>query len=230
MAKRPTQQDRLGDIALAATRVFGKLGYKRTQMANVAAEAGLSAGAVYTYVESKEALFHVVFAYGFGELGTPPLPIAAPPFEETIRLIGRGLRKTSGSPRLQAALEEKAPTDIRAELTAIIEERYTSVADVWPLLAVIEKSAVDLPELEALYFQRGRRALFTQLTRYVEQRAASGHLRAVPDAAVAARFVVENVAWFAWHRRGDRDASLYDDAQVHATVVELLCNALIPSA
>ena len=37
-------------------------------MAEVAAEAGLSTGAVYTYVDSKEALLHLVLAVG---LGTP---------------------------------------------------------------------------------------------------------------------------------------------------------------
>ena len=56
---------------------------------------------------------------------------------------------------------------------------------LWPVLAVIERCAVDLPELESLYFQRGRPSHLAQLTTYLEQRAAGGHLRTLPDAAVA---------------------------------------------
>jgi len=227
---RVSQADRLTDIAGAATRMFGRLGYRRTQMAGVAKEASLSTGAIYTYVESKEALFHLVFAVGFGELaaGTPELPIGAPPFADTLTLISQGLRKSAGTPKLRAALEDDAPADAYAELAAIIEERYATLAEVWPLLAVIERCAVDLPELEALYFQRGRRGYFAQFTRYIEQRVESGHLRAVPDAAVAARAVVETVTWFAWHRREDRDAELYgDEDRARQTIVELLCHGLV---
>ena len=60
-------------------------------MADVATQAGLSSGAVYTYVESKEALFHLVFAHAFGQFaeGLPALPLATPAFSETLALIGR---------------------------------------------------------------------------------------------------------------------------------------------
>ncbi len=227
--KRRSGEDRLGEIALAATRVFGRLGYRRAQMAEVASEAGLSTGAIYTYVESKEALFHLVFAAGFGHLGSPlpELPLKAPPFEETLHLISQGLRKSAAIPRLRAALDEDAPTDVRAELGAIIEERYATIELIWPLLAVIERSAVDFPELEALYFQRGRRGYFTQLTRYIEHRARTGHFRTMTDASIAARMIVETITWFAWHRRDDRDADAYDDERARTTIVELLGNAFI---
>jgi AcrR family transcriptional regulator len=226
LVTRSSQQDRLADIAGAATRVFGRLGYRRTQMAAVAAEAGLSTGAIYSYVASKEALFHLVFAFGFGAIGErlPDLPIAAPPFDDTLQLIRQGLRKSAATPRLRAALDD-APIDMRTELAAIIEERYTAIEQIWPLLAVIERSAVDLHELEAFYFQQGRRGYLGQLTRYLEQRARSGHLRPLPDAAVAARMMTETIVWFAWHRREDRDAALYEDERARTTIVELLCNA-----
>jgi AcrR family transcriptional regulator len=224
---RTSRQDRLADVAGAAARAFGRLGYRRTQMAAVAAAAGLSSGAVYTYVESKEALFHLVFLFGFGEIGNvlPDLPIATPPFDGTLQLIRRGLRKALLTPRLRAAMNENAPNNARDELAAIIEERYAAMEQVWPMLAVIERSAVDLPALDAFYFQQGRRGYLGQLTRYLERRARGGHLRPLPDAAIAARMMTETIVWFAWHRREDRDASLYDDDQARKTVVELLCNA-----
>ena len=51
---------------------------------------------------------------------------------------------------------------------------------LWPVLAVIERCAVDLPELEALYFQRGRPGHLAQLVAYLERGQAGGHLRTCP--------------------------------------------------
>jgi AcrR family transcriptional regulator len=220
----------LADISRAATRVFGRLGYRRTQVALVASEAGISTGSIYSYVASKEALFYLVFAFGFGRLGEqlPDLPIAAPRFDDTLQLIRRGLRTSLATPCLRAALDERAPSDVRGELAAIIEERYAAVEGVWPLLAVIERSAVDLPELEAFYFQRGRPGYLGLLARYLDQRAQAGYIVSVRDPAVAARMMTETVVWFAWHRREDRDAALYDDELARATIVELLCHTFIP--
>ena len=50
----------------------------------------------------------------------------------------------------------------------------------------------------------------------------------MPDALVAARVVIESVAWFAWHRREGRDSALYDDQAARRTVVEFACAALVP--
>ena len=66
-------------------------------MAEVAAEAGMSSGSVFTYVTSKEALFHLVFAYGFGHFDEvlPSLPLATPAPGETFGLIEQGVRKVT---------------------------------------------------------------------------------------------------------------------------------------
>lgn len=217
-------------MANAATDVFGRVGYRGTRTADVAAAAGLSNGALFTYVESKEALFHLVFAYGFGHLDDhlPPLPLPSPAPGETLELIEQGLRKVP-APRLRSTLEQHEPSDPEAELRAIVEERYDMVSRIWPMLAVIERCAVELPELEAFYFRRARAGYLRQLTRYIEERAAGGYLRPMPDPAVTARIVTETIAWFAWKRQKDRDAQVYDDEVVKRTVVEFLCAALVPS-
>jgi len=232
MPRRGSAEQRITEIADAATRVFGRLGYRRTHMADVAAAAGLSSGAIYSYVQSKEALFHLVFLRGFGRLDdpVPTLPLEAPALEDTVKLIGDGLRASGATPLLSAALDDAAPSDVRSELAGIIGERYRMIERLWPVLAVIERSAVDVPALDELYFQRGRRGHIGQLSRYLEQRSADGHLRAMPDATVAARIVTEAITWFAWHRREDRDAALYDDVTVLPTIVEFVSDALIGPA
>jgi len=223
------QPSRLSDVAEAATRVFGRQGFRRTRVAEVAENAGLSAGAIYTYVESKEALFQLVFAYGFGQLGqqTPPLPLPTPAAGETVAVIAEGLRGRASTPRLRAALTLEASEDVTVELSGIVEERYDLIAGIWPLLAVIERSAADLPELADFYYRRGRRGQLGQLRRYLETRAGAGQLRPMPDAMAAARIVVEVITWFAWHRHEDPDAETYVEERARRTVVEFVCDALI---
>jgi AcrR family transcriptional regulator len=215
-------------LASAATEVFGRQGYRGTRTADVAAAAGMSAGSVFTYVESKEALFHLVFAHGFGlfEEALPTLPLSIRDPEETVELIAQNLRKVP-VPRLRAALEENRPKDVRSELEGIVGERYDMIAGLWPLLAVIERSASDLPELEDFYFGRLRVRYFAQLARYIEARSEAGYFRPISDAALTTRLITESVSWFAWKRHEGRDAHLYDEGEVRSTVVEFVSAALM---
>jgi AcrR family transcriptional regulator len=223
------QPSRLSDVAEAATRVFGRQGFRRTRMAEVATEAGLSAGAVYTYVESKEALFQLVFAHAFGVYseGTPSLPLPTPAAGETVELIATGLRSRGSTPHMKTALTSDSADHITAELSRIVEERYDLIAGSWRLLAVIERSARDLPELADFYYRRGRRGQLDQLRRYLEARAEAGQLRPIPDSMAAARMVTEMITWFAWHRHEDPDAETYDEDRARRSVVEFVCDSLI---
>jgi len=230
MPRLPPGQ-RLLEVAEAATEEFGRLGYRGTKTAEVAAKAGMSTGSLFTYVESKEALFHLVFLHGF-ELTSqqlPDLPVATPGPGETLKVIEAGLGQVQ-MPRIRAALAEESPDDVALELREIVEERYDLIARYWPLLAVIERCAVEIPELEEAWFGLTRAGSFEELATYLDRRMAHGLLRRMPDTEVAARVVTESLSWFAWHRREGRDSSLYDDNAVRRTVVEFICAALIPES
>ncbi len=56
-----TKEDKQNQIIRAAARVFGRKGYARTLIAEVAAEAGVGKGTVYEYFDSKAELFLAVF-------------------------------------------------------------------------------------------------------------------------------------------------------------------------
>jgi AcrR family transcriptional regulator len=220
--------ERLLALAGAATEEFGRLGYRGTKTADVAAKAGMSTGSLFTFVESKEALFHLVFLHWF-EMPSerlPDLPLATPGPGETLAVIEAGLAQVE-LPRIRAALAEKAPVDVAEELREIVGERYALIEHYWPLLAVIERCAVDMPELETAWFGLSRAGSFEELGTYLERRMAEGLLRPMPDIAVAARMVTESLSWFAWHRREGRDATLYDDGAVRRTVIEFICAALV---
>jgi AcrR family transcriptional regulator len=228
MPRLPASQ-RLFDVAEAATKQFGRVGYRNTKTAAVAAQAGISTGALFTYVESKEALFHLVFLHGFQSTSPeiPVLPVASPAPGATLAVIQEELGQVQ-MPRMRAALEDKDPEDVALELREIVEERYALIAKYWPVIAVIERCAVEIPELEAAWFGLARAGSFEELETYLDRRMAEGLLRPMPDAGVAARVVTESLSWFAWHRREGRDSTLYDDDAVRRTVVEFICAALIP--
>src|ERR1700739_2016098 len=227
---RASAESRLEQIALAGARCFAHLGYRRTRMAEVAAAAGLSTGAVYTYVESKEALLHLVLASGLRPPAADPtdLPLRAPDIAVTVEMVGRGLRRLGTTPLLKAAAAIDTPQDIGAELAAVVSEQYSTVERLRGVLSVIEACAADLPPLDALYFGRLRRGRIDLLGDYLQRRAASGHLRSLPDMAVAAQIVTETIPWLAWKRQESRDASRFDDDVARTTVVEFICKALLP--
>lgn len=211
--------------------MFGRRGYRGARTADVAARAGMSAGSLFTYVESKEALFHLVVLHGLGLLPERPaaLPLRTAGLGETFALLERALGEAP-VPRIRAALATDEPADVAQELRGIVEERYDLIERHWPLLAVIERCATEMPELEALWFGGARAASYAELGQYLERRMAKGLLRPMPDVTVAARVVTESVSWFAWHRHQGRDAALYDDQTARRTVVEFVCAALLPDS
>jgi len=225
---RLTSSERLLEVARVATEDFGRLGYRGTKTADVAARAGMSTGALFTYVESKDALFHLVFLHWFGMPGEGPpvLPVATPGPGETLAVIKAGLSHVR-MPRIQAALAEEQPADVAEELREIVAERYALIDHYWPLLAVIERCAAEMPELESAWFDIARAGSFEQLGSYLQRRMAAGLLRPMPDAEVAARIVTESLSWFGWHRHEGRDSTLYEDETVRRTVAEFICAALV---
>jgi len=199
-------------------------------MVDVAREAGVSPGLLYTYAASKEALFHHVLQRELGADGVNrDLPIPSPGPAETETLARRALREVATIPSLSAALETDSPPDITVELANIVGEHYDRVHRYRRFIAVAERSALDWPDMAQRFYTRGRQPFVHRLGSYVAARVASGHLPPVPDPDVAARFVIEAVAWFAMHRYADHDGARMDDVVARTTVVQLATAALIGS-
>jgi AcrR family transcriptional regulator len=228
MRRRPA--DGLEQVMAAALRVFAEKGYRRTQMSDVAREMGVAPGTLYGYVAGKEALFHVVVDRAFaGETAAtaPRLPIPTPAPGATLTRLRDRLTADAALPALDAALRRTRPlADPRAELEAIVGGLYDRIAGAWQGIVMLERSALDWPELAQVFYAEMRRGLLRRLERYVSARVEGGIFRPVPSAAGAARFVVETVAWFAMHRHRDRDGDL-DDASARATTLTLVVNAFV---
>ena len=83
--------------------------------------------------------------------------------------------------------------------------------------------------LAGAFYEDGRQIHLERLARYLDRRRAAGLIAPIGDTDVAARFVLETVAWFANHRFGDHDGAALDDAAVRTEVVELVTRALVGS-
>jgi AcrR family transcriptional regulator len=228
MRRRPP--DGLEQVIAAAVRVFGDKGYRRTQMADVARAMGVAPGTLYGYVTGKEALFHLVVDRAFTEGGrpAPALPIAAPPPGTTLARVRERLTSEVALPALQAALRRRRHHAAGRELEAVVGQLYDRIAGTWPGIIILERSALEWPELAQVFYGDVRRGLLARLERYLTARMNAGLLRPAPSATGAALFILETIAWFAMHRHRHRGGADIDDATARGTTIALLVNALAP--
>lgn len=218
----------LADVAAAAAQVFTQRGYREAGISDVAKALGLSHGALYTYVHSKEALLYVALAWSIDQelmagLETP-VRLSS---EEEIVALARRWTDAEGLPKLAAASARRRVEAVREEFGEIVDELYTFIATNRDVLALVAQCARELPEMFQFWFVQRRRGHFDALSGYLRKRIRSGHLREVPDVPTAARFIAETVAWFAWHRLGDPDSAMLTDEHCRATVHHLLTSAFL---
>ena len=199
-------------------------------MTDVGVRLELSHALLYRYVESKEALFELAVRYAMDPdaVSTLATPLPTPPPGRTLALVKRWAKERASFPVLGAARAARGPDGVADELGAIIDELYLFFEHNRQVLALIERSAPDIPELYTFYFLQRRRALLAQLADYLQRRMASGNLQPASDLQVAARFLLESVVWFAWHRKDDPDSAMIGDEPARQVVKELLVAAFVP--
>jgi AcrR family transcriptional regulator len=226
---RRIPDDRLAHLVECATEVFIEQGYRRTQMADVAAALGVAKGTLYLYVESKEALLDLVVRSVDGERRPerpPVLPVRTPAPGATAAYVRERLAGSQVPPALAAALARTRVRDPRAELEAIVRELYALLARNRRAIKLIDRSARDLPELAALWFEGARGGLMALLGRYLDDRVRRKLLRPVPDTAAAARLILETTVFWAVHRHWDAHPQAVGDAVAADTVVRFVVGAL----
>jgi AcrR family transcriptional regulator len=226
---RSIPEDRFEALLEAATAVFLEQGYRRTQVADVAARMGLSKGSVYTYVESKEALFDCVLRHADRKdpVSLPEaLPVPAPAPGATLELVQKRLSEEGALPTLAEALSRKRVADVRAELDAILGELYDLLARHRTAIKLVDRCAPDYPELARVWYRAGREDALSLLGHYLDDRSRSGRLRRFEDGAVAARVVLETLVFWAVHRHWDPSPQAVDEAAARRTVLAFVAAAL----
>lgn len=227
---RSIPDDRFQALLEAATAVFLEQGYRRTQVADVAARMGLSKGSLYTYVESKEALFDCVLRHAdrADRVDLPEtLPVATPAAAATLQMVEKRLSEEGALPALTAALSRARPRDVRAELDAVLGELYDLLARHRTAIELVDRCAADYPELARVWYRAGREGARALLARYLDDRARRGRLRRFEDGAVVARIVLETLVFWAVHRHWDPSPQAIDEAAGRRTVLAFLEAALV---
>ena len=229
---RKTPPERLRRLVECATRVFIEQGYRRTQMGDIAEALGVAKGTLYLYVESKDALFDLVARCADGAHPLPELaslPLATPAAGRTVAYVRDVLAANGEIPALRAALRRTRVRDVRAELEAIVGELYDVLARHRRGIKLIDRSAVDHPELAALWFEGARGGMRDALGAYLEARIRRGLLRSVPDVAIAARMILEMVVFWAVHRHWDPHPQSVDESTARTSVIQFIVDALVPT-
>jgi AcrR family transcriptional regulator len=229
---RTIPTDRFHDLVEAATSVFLEQGYRRTQMADVAARMGVAKGTVYLYVESKEALFDAVVRHADREerIALPDeLPIPTPPPGATLEEVRKRVAET-GLPVLSDALARRRVIDVRAELESIVRELYELLVRHRVGIKLLDRCAHDHPELAAVWYGTGREGVQDLLRRYLEDRIRRRRLAPVEDPAVTARIVLETAVFWAVHRHWDPSPQAVDEKAAERAVVDFVVRALLSPA
>jgi AcrR family transcriptional regulator len=222
--------ERVEQLIRCATDIFIADGYRRAQMEDVAQALGVAKGTLYGYVDGKATLFDVCVRCADGHEPLPEparLPLQAPKQGSTVASVQARLLKEVGDLELLAALTRAAPRDARSELRGIISDLYTRMSRNRFGIKLVDRCAKDQPELAAVWFGQGRSGQNVALAQYLELRAANGLLRSVPNTQIAARTVLETIAFWAVHRHWDPSPQLVDEASVQAAVVDQLLHGLI---
>jgi AcrR family transcriptional regulator len=222
---RPKPSDRIHSLIEAAVRVFAQKGFRRTQMADIAAEMGVSPGLLYSYVESKEALFYLVLDQDGGPPASLPAPTPAP--GAIADRVAERFGEDGSLPALVGALAQPRADDPAAQLETIVRQLYGVIYRSARLITILDRSALDMPELAAVFHDHIRGGLVERLSRLIETRMATGQYRRAAHPAVAARLIIETVTWFACHRRGDPASQDIDDEAAEDTTVDFIVSSLV---
>ena len=226
---RQAPADRLEQLIAAATAVLSRKSIARAQMTDVAGEMGVSAGNLYNYVEGKDALLPLVLRRALDD-ETPSadaLPLPAVPLSDTLAWLERRLDWQSDFPVLEAALAGKRAASLETEVGEVAVELYDVLVKFRPLVAVLERSGGDIPELGRL-LRRVRAELFGRMERYVEVRRR--RLRRLPSRPLAARLLVEATVYVSLRRPYDPSPPPGDEADVRASVRAMAVHHLLPDS
>lgn len=129
------------EIASAAMRAFHRTGFQATSMADIIAESGLSAGAIYGHFKSKEEIILVVAGKVIGArvdevdefAGRSPMP---PPAELIRTLMGGMIHDLGGRPRMLVQVWGEAMTDptmreMASHVMGRLKDVYLGYLSLW---------------------------------------------------------------------------------------------------
>jgi len=196
-------------------------------MHDIAREAGVAAGTLYLYVQSKEALFDLALRYGMGiDLGF--LAEIDLPFQSDSSHIVSMVRERGQLSRLMPALANDSTSPVsHADVHARLGELYDMLASHRYAVRMVERSAREWSELAFVFFECVREPLIDRLAAYLSRARAESNLTLPGDAAHTARLLVEYMSWSAVHRHFDGADLDLDDHGVRELTLAFFGKSLL---
>lgn len=193
-------EDRRKQIMDAALRVFSQKGFERTTNKDIAQEAGITAGLIYHYFQSKEDLLKAAIEENSptGLIHALPEEILEQPPEMFLRFIGQQILEITESEQFVRLLRVFLP-----------EVVYNPGISSFNLAAIQEVSEF--------------------LVNYVEAKKKSGELRHA-DASLTVQVFTGTLFAFVIRRQILRDpvALQYSHQEIVGSVVSTMLDGLIP--
>lgn len=212
---------RLPDIADAALACFIDRGYRLTQVADVAERTGFSVGAVYRYVEGKEALLYVaVLAAGGAAIEGRELPLRNPAPGE----IAAGARQMLAS---RATWSLGASPGSGSAVRQIAADLFDRLQDGADLILLLDRCSSDLPEFARIFDDELRVPFLRDLVDWT--REACGARPQAPELATIVRGAVEAVSWLAINRRRDRLGAAISVEEARNAAIDLFARVIPPT-
>jgi AcrR family transcriptional regulator len=212
---------RLAAIAGAAAHVFTRQGFRLSQVADVAREAGVGAGTVYLYAADKAALLDLAIRAAAGlRLPEAEGPVVA----DLPATLAEALGPRLALPRIQAVAA--GGDGDAATLRTLLAEFYDVLAREARLILLLDRLGAEVPDIGNAYVVGLRDRALTDFTRAVERLAARHQVRQDLEPRMMARAVLEMLAWMAMRRAGDAAPPAGDDALARETTLRLAEAAL----
>lgn len=225
---RHRPHDRVDKIADASTEIFIRHGYSQAKITQIAAQARVGPGTIYLYAASKEALFDLAIRRALQDptVWSITLPHPSPGPGAVADAVWRCLQNAAHFPQLWLAAESPPPDDVGSEVRGIVLELYGWLHRYRRAIELIERSAMDWPDVGQVFHRRFWRGGIRRIADYLARRVREGAIPARGDALAAAHLVVESLTWMAVHREWTPDGAAVKDQAAEDTSAALLVAAI----
>ena len=189
---------RIKAIAAAATRLFLRQGYSKTQISHIAKVVGVSVGTIYLEFSGKQEILHFILQCvldpGFADQKLET-PIANERFSGLKDEITATFEQTAAS--FAKHLEED--TDDYS-FAALLSDTFDLLSRYAVGCLFIEKNQFDFPAL-AMDYKRYRKRFFETMRLYVERFIQNGTVRPLENPEISTILIIEILSWWAMDMR-----------------------------
>lgn len=189
---------RIQDIAKAATLLFLRQGYSKTQISHIAKEVGVSVGTIYHDFVGKKEIMHFILK-----------SVIQPSFADQKLETPIGDENFAGlEQEIVRVLEQSAEEFRRPLLDQLSHYCFEElISDAFDLLSryaagclFIEKNQFDFPFLAENY-KKYRKEFLSTMTEYLKAFTEKGLIRELEDVEITTVLIVEMLSWWAMDRR-----------------------------